>query len=108
MARSDEAGMREEYRGVRLHPGQSPARMRTVQNDIDLVLALAAIGAFEKLYRLAFDARASPESRLLAGELVKAAVARGEAGCDLGKLEAVLVALADPEQAHPVFFCSQV
>jgi hypothetical protein len=75
----------QEYRGVRLHDGQSPERLRTVKKDIDLVLALAAIDAFERLYGLTFDARASPEARLHAAELVRGAVAEGRAsaGFDL-------------------------
>src|SRR5262249_20808538 len=53
--RGPEAGMGgggelRSYRGVALAGGQSPERVRTVKHDIDLVLALAAIGAVAKLY----------------------------------------------------------
>ena len=69
--------------------------MRTVRNDIDLVLALAAIDAFAKLYAVSLDARVSPEARLHAGELVRVAAAEGDApaGLDFGRMDRVLAAL---------------
>src|SRR5262245_65917483 len=74
----------QEHRGVRLHDGQSPERLRTVKRDIDLVLALAAIDAFERLYGLTFDAGASPEARLQAPELGRrVAGGRASAGAAL-------------------------
>ena len=96
----DGGGELKSYRGVALAGGQSPERVRTVQHDIDLVLALAAIGA-AKLYAVSLDARVSPEARLHAGELVRVAAAEGDvpAGLDFGRMDRILAALADPGDA---------
>src|SRR5262245_2187381 len=105
----DGGGELKSYRGVALAGGQSPERVRTVKNDIDLVLALAAIDAFAKLYAVSLDARVSPEARLHAGELVRVAAAEGDApaGLDFGRMDRVLAALVDPGDAHPMFHCSK-
>jgi hypothetical protein len=98
------------YRGVPLGGGQSRERLREIRNDIDLTFALAAIECFDKLYEMALDARISPEARLNAGSLVRVAAAEGDAptGLDLGRMDRVLAALADPGEAHPLFYCSKL
>jgi hypothetical protein len=59
-----------EYRGVSIHAGQSEARLKVIQAEIDQILD--EIESAEVLADMAGDARFAPETRLLCEAKCKA------------------------------------
>jgi hypothetical protein len=67
--RDDQIPCDGSYRGVPLHAGQSPARIRVVKRDIDRVWATDEV---DTLVELSGNIRVAPEARMHAGRKLEA------------------------------------
>jgi hypothetical protein len=106
-------GAGPEYRGVALHSGQSEARLDLVRREIDEVVDISDL---EELAAWARSVRNSPESRILAGQKILAALGgtteqrqRLPPGLTVARVKAMIAGLSEGSGwLNPHWFCSDL
>jgi hypothetical protein len=108
-ADDDSIPKRGKYKGVALHDGQSPERLKVVKRDIDAAAKLTDVG---DLFDFAGDPSRAPESRLYAAALVEArwdmaAESRAKRPeINMDRLKTRVAGCDSAQRRNPYFYCS--